>query len=90
MQTKLLLKGNPAYLKIFTERQCSDDAFLLYNNHCHDYEAKCSCNDIYCCFKKNKMPYASYGKVSVYKTNGKKIGMIAVNGLDGVSSSERL
>ena len=34
------------------------------------------------------MPYASYGKVSVYKTKGKKIGMIAVNGLEGVSSSE--
>ena len=34
------------------------------------------------------MPFASYGKVSIYKTNGKKIGMIAVNGLEGVSSSK--
>ena len=34
------------------------------------------------------MPFASYSKVSIYKTNGKKIGMIAVNGLEGVSSSK--
>lgn len=79
-------KGNPAYLKILQKGNV--DAVSFANNHCHDY-GEGSYNDTIAVFKKNKMPYASYGKVSVYKTNGKKIGMIAVNGLDGVSSSER-
>lgn len=79
-------KGNPSYLKIL--QQGNVDAVSFANNHCRDY-GEGSYNDTIAVFKKNKMPFASYGKVSVYKTKGKKIGMIAVNGLDGVSSSER-
>lgn len=79
-------KGNPSYLKILQKGNV--DAVSFANNHCHDY-GEGSYRDTIDVFKKNKMPYASYGKVSVYKTKGKKIGMIAVNGLDGVSSSER-
>lgn len=79
-------KGNPSYLKILQKGNV--DAVSFANNHCHDY-GEGSYNDTIAVFKKNKMPFASYGKVSVYKTKGKKIGMIAVNGLDGVSSSER-
>ena len=79
-------KGNPSYLKIL--QQGNVDAVSFANNHCRDY-GEGSYNDTIAVFKKNKMPFASYGKVSVYRTKGKKIGMIAVNGLDGVSSSER-
>lgn len=79
-------KGNPSYLKILQKGNV--DAVSFANNHCRDY-GEGSYNDTIAVFKKNKMPFASYGKVSVYKTKGKKIGMIAVNGLDGVSSSER-
>lgn len=79
-------KGNPSYLKILQKGNV--DAVSFANNHCRDY-GEASYQDTISVFKKNKMHYASYSKVSVYKTKGKKIGMIAVNGLDGVSSSQR-
>lgn len=78
-------KGNPSYLKILQKGNV--DAISFANNHCRDF-GNGSYHDTISVFKKNKMPFASYGKVSIYKTNGKKIGMIAVNGLEGVSSSK--
>ena len=84
-QKTFAFKGNPSYLKILQKGNV--DAVSFANNHCRDY-GEGSYHDTISVFKKNKMPYASYGKVSVYKTKGKKIGMIAVNGLEGVSSSE--
>ena len=84
-QKTFAFKGNPSYLKILQKGNV--DAVSFANNHCRDY-GEGSYQDTISVFKKNKMPYASYGKVSVYKTKGKKIGMIAVNGLEGVSSSE--
>lgn len=84
-QKTFAFKGNPSYLKILQKGNV--DAVSFANNHCRDY-GEGSYHDTISVFKKNKMPYASYGKVSVYKTKDKKIGMIAVNGLEGVSSSE--
>ena len=78
-------KGNPSYLKILQKGNV--DAISFANNHCRDF-GNGSYHDTISVFKKNKMPFASYSKVSIYKTNGKKIGMIAVNGLEGVSSSK--
>lgn len=78
-------KGNPSYLKILQKGNV--DAVSFANNHCRDF-GNGSYHDTISVFKKNKMPFASYGKVSIYKTKGKKIGMIAVNGLEGVSSSK--
>lgn len=78
-------KGNPSYLNIL--KKGSVEAVSFANNHCRDY-GDGSYSDTISVFRKNNMPFASYGKVAVYKTKGKKIGMIAVNGLEGVSASK--
>ena len=70
-------KGNASYLKILQKGSVESVSFA--NNHCRDTIKT---------FRKQKMPFASYGKTTIYKTKGKKIGMVAVNGLDGVSSSK--
>lgn len=84
-QKTFAFKANPSYLKILQKGNV--DAVSFANNHCHDY-GDGSYKDTIAVFKKKKMPYASYGKVCIYKAKGKKIGMIAVNGLDGVSTSQ--
>ena len=78
-------KGNASYLKILQKGSVESVSFA--NNHCRDYGVG-SYRDTIKTFRKQKMPFASYGKTTIYKTKGKKIGMVAVNGLDGVSSSK--
>ena len=78
-------KGNASYLKILQKGSVESVSFA--NNHCRDY-GEGSYRDTIKTFRKQKMPFASYGKTTIYKTKGKKIGMVAVNGLDGVSSSK--
>lgn len=78
-------KGNPSYLNVL--KKGSVEAVSFANNHCRDY-GNGSYRDTISVFRKNNMPFASYGKVSVYKTKGKTIGMIAVNGLEGVRASK--
>lgn len=78
-------KGDASYLKIL--QKGSVEAVSFANNHCRDY-GEGSYQDTIKTFQKENMPYASYRKTAIYKVKGKKIGMVAVNGLEGVSSSE--
>lgn len=70
-------KGNASYLKILQKGSVESVSFA--NNHCRDY-GEGSYRDTIKTFRKQKMPFASYGKTTIYKTKGKKIGMVAVNG----------
>lgn len=63
-------KGNPSYLKILQKGNV--DAVSFANNHCHDY-GEGSYNDTIAVFKKNKMPYASYGKVPFIRLMERKL-----------------
>lgn len=80
-------KGHPSYVNIL--KKGSIEAVSFANNHCRDFGAG-SYTDTISTFKKAGIKYASYSKVSTYKTKGKKIGMVAVNGLEGESYSSRL
>lgn len=71
-------KGSPSYTNILT--QGSVEAVSFANNHCRDYGEQ-SYTDTIKAFKNADISYASYSKVAIYKTKGKKIGMVAVNGL---------
>ena len=63
-------KGNPSYLKILQKGNV--DAVSFANNHCRDY-GEGSYNDTIAVFKKNKMPFASYGKFSVFRIKERKL-----------------
>lgn len=86
-QKKYAFKGSPKYVNILKKGSIESAAFA--NNHCRDY-GNGSYEDTIRSFKKAGITYSSYAKVGVYKVKGKKIGMISVNGLEGVQSSKKL
>ncbi len=69
-------RGLPSYTKILTKG--SVEAVSFANNHCYDY-GSVSYKDTVRYVKKAGIKLASYSKVSVYKTGGVKIGMVAVD-----------
>lgn len=84
---KYAFKGNPSYVNILNKGSIESVAFA--NNHCRDY-GNGSYDDTIRSFKKAGITYSSYAKVGVYKVKGKRIGMISVNGLEGIQSSKKL
>lgn len=80
-------KGHPSYVNIL--KKGSIEAVSFANNHCRDFGSG-SYTDTISAFKKAGIKYASYKTVSTYKTKGKVIGMVAVNGLESESSVTRL
>ena len=84
---KYAFRGNPSYVKILKKGKI--EAVSFANNHCRDF-GEISYKDTRKTLEKAGIKYASYGKVSTYKVKGKKIGMIAVCGLDSVSGSKNL
>lgn len=80
-------KGPYKYINIL--KAGSIEAVSFANNHCRDYGEQ-SYKDTIICFKKNSITYASYGTVGRMKVKGKTIGMISVNGLEGVSASKKI
>lgn len=84
---KYAFRGKPSYAKIL--KKGSIEAVSFANNHCRDY-GEVSYQDTRSALEKNNILYASYGKTSIYHTKGKKIGMVAVNGLESYSSCKNL
>lgn len=84
---KFAFKGSPGYANILNEG--SVEAVAFANNHCRDYGSG-SYTDTIQCFRKADVAYSSYAKVGVYKVKGKKIGMISVNGLEGMDYAKQL
>ena len=84
---KYAFRGKPSYAKIL--KKGSIEAVAFANNHCRDY-GEVSYQDTCSALKKNDIRYASYGKTGIYQTKGKKIGMVAVNALEGYSTSKNL
>ena len=79
-------KGNPSYVNIL--KKGSVEAVAFANNHCRDYGTS-SYQDTIRCFKNGDITYSSYSKVGVYPVKGKKIGMISVNGLEGMNNAKK-
>ena len=77
-------RGAPRYIRILKEAHIEAVAFA--NNHCRDFGSG-SYTDTIDVFKAKQIIYSSYSKVGIYKTDGRKIGMISVNGLEGVSKA---
>lgn len=86
-QKKFAFRGDPSYAKILKKGHINAVSFA--NNHCRDF-GSISYRDTCSVLKKNKIHYASYEKTSIYRTKGKKIGMVAVNGLENFSTSKNL
>ena len=84
---KYAFRGNPSYAKIL--KKGNIEAVSFANNHCRDY-GSVSYQDTCSALKKNKICYASYGKTGIYRAKGKKIGMVAVNGLESFSANRSL
>lgn len=82
---KYAFKGDSSYINIL--KKGSVEAVSFANNHCHDY-GQGSYTDTISVFKKHNIPFASYDKTAIYTVKGIKIGMIAVNGLEGISISQ--
>ncbi|MDD7402978.1 MAG: CapA family protein [Butyribacter sp.] len=78
---RFAFKGAPSYVNIL--KKASIEAVAFANNHCRDYGEK-SYADTIATFKKSDITFSSYDKVAIYKVKGKKIGMISVNGLEGL------
>lgn len=87
MDKTYAFKGSPSYVKLL--KKGSIEAVSFANNHCRDYGEK-SYTDTIKTFRKAGIKYASYGKVSIFKTKGIRIGMVAVNGLLGADYSKSL
>lgn len=87
MDKTFAFKGSPSYVNLL--KKGSIEAVSFANNHCRDYGEK-SYTDTIKAFQKAGITYASYSKVSIYKAKGKRIGMIAVNGLLGIDYSKTL
>lgn len=83
---KYAFRGSPSYAKILTKG--SIEAVAFANNHCRDYGAV-SYEDTRSTLEKYKIHYASYGKTSIYRKKGKRIGMVAVNSLEGYAISQK-
>lgn len=84
---KFAFKGNPGYVKIL--KRGSIEAVGFANNHCRDF-GNGSYSDTINAFRKAGITYSSYAKTSIFKVKGKRIGMISVNGLEGVYSARQL
>ncbi len=84
---RFAFKGSPGYVKIL--KKGSVEAVSFANNHCRDF-GEGSYRDTIHYLDQAGVTYSSYSKVSVYKIRGKKIGMIAVNGLENISSVKAL
>ena len=84
---RFAFRGDPSYVNILKKGKI--EAVSFANNHCRDF-GEVSYQDTRATLEKAGVKYASYSKVGIYKTKGKKIGMIAVNGLEGLSGSEKL
>lgn len=84
---KFAFKGDPGYVRIL--KRGSIEAVGFANNHCRDF-GNGSYSDTINAFQKAGITYSSYQKTSIYKVKGKKIGMIAVNGLEGMNSARQL
>lgn len=80
-------KGKPSYVNIL--KKGSIEAVSFANNHCRDYGEK-SYTDTIAAFKSAGITYSSFDKVSIYKVKEKRIGMIAVNGLNGTDYCKTL
>lgn len=79
-------RGSPSYVRIL--KKASVEAVSFANNHCQDFGPG-SYTDTIAALKKAGVRYASYGKVSVFRAKGIRIGMVAVNGLLGYASSQQ-
>lgn len=86
MDKTYAFRGSPSYVKIL--KKASIEAVSFANNHCQDFGPG-SYTDTIATLKKAGVKYASYGKVSVFKAKGLKIGMVSVNALLGYSSSQQ-
>lgn len=84
---RFAFRGNPSYAKILKKGNIESVSFA--NNHCRDY-GSISYKDTCSTLNKNKIHYASYGKTSLYQKKGKKIGMVAVNGLENITTCKKL
>ena len=67
----------------------SIEAAAFANNHCRDF-GEGSYTDTKQCFKEAGITYSSYEKIGMYEAKGTKIGMISVNGLEGLEAAETL
>ena len=86
-QKTFAFKGKPSYINIL--KKGSVEAVAFANNHCMDY-GKQSYKDTISAFQKAHITYSSYSKVAIYRTKGKRIGMISVNGLLGLNYCKTL
>lgn len=84
---KYAFRGDPSYVDILKRGKI--EAVSFANNHCRDY-GMVSYEDTKKTLKKAGIKYASYSRVDIYKTKGKRIGMIAVCGLEGLEGSKNL
>ncbi len=84
---KYAFRGSPSYANIL--KKGSVEAVSFANNHCRDY-GSVSYSDTIAALKKADIRCASYSKISTYTARGKKIGMVAVNGLEGEAGSKNL
>jgi len=84
---KYAFRGDPSYAKILKKGHI--EAVSFANNHCRDF-GSVSYQDTCSVLKKNKIHYASYGRTSIYRKKGKRIGMVAVNGLESFATSKKL
>lgn len=80
-------KGSPSYVNIL--KKGSVEAVAFANNHCTDYGTQ-SYQDTINTVKNAGIKLSSYEKVCIYKTKGKRIGMLSVNGLLGLDYSKNL
>lgn len=87
MDKTYAFKGSPSYVNILTAG--SVEAVSFANNHCSDY-GESSYQDTITSVTNAGIKLASYNRVCIYKTKGKRIGMIAVNGLLGLDYSKGL
>ena len=83
---RFAFRGNPSYVNILKKGHIEAVAFA--NNHCKDF-GNISYTDTMKTLKKAKIKYASYAKTTIYKTKGKRIGMIAVNGLESIWAAKK-
>lgn len=87
MDKRFAFKGHPSYVNIL--KKGFIEAVSFANNHCRDY-GEGSYKDTVAAFRKAGIEYSSYSKTCIYKTKGKKIGMVSINGLENYNYSKDL
>lgn len=87
MDKTYAFNGEPSYVNIL--KNGNIEAVSFANNHCRDYGST-SYEETLINLKNAGISTASYDKVSIYRAKGKRIGMIAVNGLLGLDYSKNL